>query len=237
MGAAWPSDEGRSCITKDVLLVAGIKLASYPGPLRLESNLFRMYTMLRRLGIAASSACQAMRSIRVLRSIGIGAVDTSTSTQQNSYSHKNVPIHANTTQRPLTLSSLCLRYYSATPQPQHSADPAPSPSSGDASHFATAKPFDAIPSPKKIPLIGVSRDIMKLSPSQTVHAIKRRVNELGKIFREKMFPGLPEFVFVLDPEDVAKVFRADGRHPRRFPIKEWTDVKRELNIPIGLFLS
>jgi hypothetical protein len=78
---------------------------------------------------------------------------------------------------------------------------------------------------------------MKFSPTETVRTVRRRVDELGKVYREKLVPGLPEFVFVLDPEDVAKIFRADGRHPRRFPISEWMTVKKELNVPIGLFLS
>ena len=173
------------------------------------------------------------------RPLSLGAIRSS------SISHLYSPcsgiVAHRTAQRP-GLSLQCM-LYSATPQPQpqpnnedHPTDQAPSPSDITVD-FATAKPFSAIPSPKRIPLIGMSRDFMKVSTSDLVQAVYRRVEELGKIYREKLFPGLPEFVFVLDPEDVAKVFRADGRYPRRFPLPEWIDVRKELNIPIGLFLS
>ena len=172
-----------------------------------------------------SSARQAMRALR-LRPLAIHSSRIST------------PLHG-TTQKSLALS--CTMLYSSTPQPQplqgHSSPAADTSSHSSEAEFATAKPFDAIPTPKRIPLIGMSRDFMKFSPSQAVRFVQERVENLGKIFREKMVPGLPEFLFVLDPEDVAKVFRADGRHPRRFPISEWTDVRKELNIPTGLFLS
>ena len=115
--------------------------------------------------------------------------------------------------------------------------PKSSESSSKEAEYASAKPFDAIPAYEKIPLLGISRDFTKFSPSKAVQFIEMRVGQLGKIFREKSAPGLPEFVFVVDPEDVAKVFRADGRHPRRFQIKEWTDVRKELDIPLGLFLA
>lgn len=78
---------------------------------------------------------------------------------------------------------------------------------------------------------------MKFSPSQTVSFTRERVENFGKIFREKLAPGLPEFLFVLDPEDVAEVFRADGKYPRRLPFSDWINVRNELNIPHGLFLS
>ena len=190
--------------------------------------------MLRHLDAAAGSALQAMRVLRPL------------SIQSSTISHLCCPYSGitahGTTQRPLALHQ-CMSYSVATPQPQpqqqpkdESADHTPNPSEM-AADFATAKPFSAIPSPKRIPLIGMSRDFMKFTPSQTVRAVYQRVEELGKLYREKLVPGMPEFVFVLDPEDVAKVFRADGKYPRRFPITEWTDVKKELNLPIGLFLS
>ena len=184
--------------------------------------------MLRHLDAAASSAWQAMRAMRPL---SLGAVQSS----RIGSPYSQIAPHG-TTQIPLPLQYML---YSATPHPQpqpkdHPADHTPSPLDVD---FATAKPFSAIPSPKRIPLIGMSSDFLKLSPSNLVQLVYKRVEKLGKIYREKSIPGLPEFLFVLDPEDVAKVFRADGRHPRRFPISEWTDVRKELNIPIGLFLS
>ena len=190
----------------------------------------QLAAMLRHLDAAASSAWQAMRALRPL---SLGTIQSSRMSHLYSPFLQTLPLQS-TAQRPLVLQSL---WYSATPQPQpksHPTDHALSPSDTD---FATAKPFDAIPSPKRIPLIGMSSDFMKFSPSQAVQLVHKRVEKFGRIYREKFVPGLPEFLFVLDPEDVAKVFRADGRHPRRFPISEWTDIRKELNLPIGLFLS
>ena len=196
--------------------------------------------MLRHLDSAASCAWRA--AIRVMHPprLSLGAIRSSSISHLYS-PYSGIAAHR-TAQRP-GLSLQCM-LYSATPHPQpqpinnedHPTDQTSSPSDV-AADFATARPFSAIPSPRRIPLIGISRDFMKVSSSELVQAVYRRVEELGKIYREKLFPGLPEFVFVLDPEDVAKVFRADGRYPRRFPIQEWIDVKEELNIPIGLFLS
>ena len=182
--------------------------------------------MLRHSDAAAGPAWQAMRALHPL------------TIQSSSVSHfcgpySGITAHG-TTQRPLALHR-CIPY-SDTPQPQPKDQPpdhTPSPSE-TASDFATAKPFSAIPSPKRIPLIGVSRDFMKFSTR--IFSVYQRVEKLGKLYREKLVPGLPEFVFTLDPEDVAKVFRADGRHPRRFPISEWADVRKQLNIPIGFSL-
>ena len=138
----------------------------------------------------------------------------------------------------LTLSSVL---NTSTPQPQTFSNTTDQhhtpPDSGTEVDYASAKPFDAIPSPKRIPLIGISRDFTKFSPSKISFFVRERVEQLGKLYREKMVPGAPEFLFVLDPDDVAKVFRADGRHPRRFPFTDWIDIRKELNVPNGLFLA
>ena len=192
------------------------------------------------LDTAANCARHIMTAMRPLSLRGVATRSASMSHLYNPYSR--IPHHGTVTQRPLALHQ-CMPYSVATPQPQpqpkgHPAtDHTPDQASDTPADFATAKPFSAIPSPKRIPLIGMSRDFMKQSPTESVRNVRQRVEELGKIYREKLVPGLPEFVFVLDPEDVAKVFRADGRHPQRFPISEWTTVRKELNIPIGLFLS
>ena len=85
--------------------------------------------------------------------------------------------------------------------------------------------------------MGFSYDFLNFSPSKIDKLVQERIKQYGMLYREKFAPGLPEFLFVLDPEDVAKVFRADGKHPMRFPITEWTDVRKEVNIPLGLFLA
>lgn len=101
------------------------------------------------------------------------------------------------------------------------------------------KPYEEIPTPKRIPLLKISRDFAKVAknPFQVVNFIKERVEEFGTIYREKVSPGLPEFLFVLDPKDIEKVFRADGKYPRRFSITEWIEARKKTGIPVGIFLT
>ena len=97
-----------------------------------------------------------------------------------------------------------------------------------------AKPFEAIPTTKRIPLLGISRDIWKILPND-IRFVPQRLKQLGKIFREKSVPGVPEFLYVIDPDDIAKVYRADGKQPRRIPFDDLIKVKKELNVPLAIF--
>ena len=45
--------------------------------------------------------------------------------------------------------------------------------------------------------------------------MKRRLDKFGRIYRETIFPGLPEQVVIFDPKDVEAVFRADSEWPNR----------------------
>ena len=189
-------------------------------------------------GAAATSALQAMRGLRPL-SLG---TTTRTPTPGISSHQLERRLHSQNsvsgTTKESTLGFYMRQYSTMGPQQQpqgHSTDPVSDHSGAEFS--GTAKPYDAIPSPKRIPLLGMSRDFMKFSPSQMAHFVQGRVDNLGKLFREKLAPGLPEFLFVLDPGDVAKVFRADGKYPMRLPFSDWINVRNELNIPHGLFLS
>ena len=80
----------------------------------------------------------------------------------------------------------------------------------------SVKPFSAIPGPKGLPFIGTvlewvrSGKMFKMSDM-----IQERVERYGTIYREKMFPGLPEQVVIADPHDVETVFGAEGQWPFR----------------------
>ena len=76
------------------------------------------------------------------------------------------------------------------------------------------KPFQDIPGPKGYPLIGTALDYR--NDKYTFHrVIEKRLAKFGPIYREKMFPGLPEQVVVFLPEDVEAVFRSDSEWPNR----------------------
>lgn len=77
------------------------------------------------------------------------------------------------------------------------------------------KPYSEIPGPKGYPLIGTALDYAGKNMSRLHVIIRERYDKFGPIYREKLFPGLPEQVVIFDPNDVEKVFRADGEWPHR----------------------
>lgn len=93
------------------------------------------------------------------------------------------------------------RFTTAQPQPE-------------ASESAPVRPFDQIPKAKGYPVIGTVLDYLTVK-FKLQKVFKQRVEKYGLIYREKLFPGLPEQVIVFDPEDVKTVFRADGKWPNR----------------------
>ncbi len=76
------------------------------------------------------------------------------------------------------------------------------------------KPFKDIPGPKGLPLIGTALDYRNDKHTMS-KVIKKRIDKYGPIYREAIFPGLPEQVIVHDPKDVETVFRAGGEWPQR----------------------
>ena len=78
----------------------------------------------------------------------------------------------------------------------------------------TPKPFQDIPGPKGYPLIGTALDYR--NDKYTIFRVmEKRFAKFGPIYREKMFPGMPEQVLVYLPEDIEAVFRADQEWPDR----------------------
>ena len=60
--------------------------------------------------------------------------------------------------------------------------------------------------------------------------------EHGPIYKESMILGKP-VVHITDPEDFEKVFRAEGKYPRRLPIDIWIEYRKRRKLFNGLFLS
>ena len=76
------------------------------------------------------------------------------------------------------------------------------------------KQFKDIPGPKGYPLIGTALDYR--NDKYTIHrVIQGRLDKYGRIYREKVFPALPEQVMIFDPKDIESVFRAESEYPHR----------------------
>ena len=76
------------------------------------------------------------------------------------------------------------------------------------------KPFQEIPGPKGWPLIGTSLDYRN-DKFTVFNVIQKRLDQYGPIYREKVFPGMPERVIIVEPDDIATVFRSDSEWPNR----------------------
>ena len=80
---------------------------------------------------------------------------------------------------------------------------------------APTKPFKDIPGPRGYPFIGTALDYAGKNMDKMHVTLRNRYDKYGPIYREKLFPGMPEQVVIFDPDDVETVFRADGEWPNR----------------------
>ena len=87
--------------------------------------------------------------------------------------------------------------------------------SNSADPKAPPKPFKDIPGPKGYPIIGTALDYAGKNMDKMHVILRSRYDKYGPIYREKLFPGMPEQVVIFDPDDVEAVFRADGEWPNR----------------------
>jgi hypothetical protein len=85
----------------------------------------------------------------------------------------------------------------------------------ESSPQAPPKPFKDIPGPRGYPFIGTALDYAGKNANKMYAIFRNRHDKYGPIYREKMFPGMPEQVVIFDPDDVETVFRADGEWPNR----------------------
>ena len=123
--------------------------------------------------------------------------------------------------------------HSSTSLPHHQQQSSTSESSGQSAE--TTRPFSEIPKTKTT--LGLNLEIMR-DPSNVADHLTKAAHELGHIFRVVGTPGLPPMVCVVDPEDVATVFRVgDKDYPQRFRFEVWERARNELDIPFGMFLA
>ena len=99
------------------------------------------------------------------------------------------------------------------------------------------KPFSAIPREKGLPYFGTFLKSIILSFLKTTQQFiipMERAKKHGKIWREQPLPG-KEFdaVYTVNPSDVQKVFRAEGKLPHRMNIPGLQDVRTASAGPEG----
>ena len=98
-----------------------------------------------------------------------------------------------------------------------------------------ARPFRDIPSPD----VGMTSTIKYFKETEGFTKVYKLTNRLftehGPILRDDILFGGKPAVHIIDPDDFEKVFRSEGRYPRRPPIDIWIEHRKRRNYFIGVF--
>ncbi|KAJ3363766.1 hypothetical protein GGF31_000700 [Allomyces arbusculus] len=118
------------------------------------------------------------------------------------------------------------------------ADPASSSRPTPSSAAPAPKPFDAIPSVPRVPLLGSAIEFGRLEPKDTgkkFHlVVKKLAAKYGPIVRLRM-PGYDrDAVLVTDPDMVADVHRNEGPFPKRPGVLTWLHMREKRQVPLGV---
>ena len=101
-----------------------------------------------------------------------------------------------------------------------------------------SKPFSAIPKVKGLPVLGTILDYARTEFKGRPFVVPiHRLEEYGRIYREKPIPNGPEFVITLNPADAETVFRADGSEPHRPTFSIFDEARKKAKQERGLVLS
>ncbi|XP_078598372.1 putative cytochrome P450 49a1 [Branchiostoma floridae x Branchiostoma japonicum] len=99
-----------------------------------------------------------------------------------------------------------------------------------------ARPFEEIPGPKGLPLIGTGLDYAPFGrfPLKTHlrESFRERTKAYGSIYREKLGPL--DLVVISDPKEIEKVFRNEGRYPERVQLESVRTYREIKKLPIGV---
>ncbi|XP_039712603.1 cholesterol side-chain cleavage enzyme, mitochondrial isoform X3 [Pteropus medius] len=97
------------------------------------------------------------------------------------------------------------------------------------------RPFSEIPSPGDNGWLNLYR-FWREKGSQNFHYHQfQNFQKYGPIYREKL--GTMESVFIVDPEDVAILFKYEGSTPERYSIPPWVAYHQHYQRPIGVLFK
>ena len=65
---------------------------------------------------------------------------------------------------------------------------------------------------------------------------ERLFEELGPIYKESVLLSPKTTVHVIEPEDIEKVFRSEGKYPMRLQLDIWLEYRKRRNYFPGLIL-
>ncbi|XP_014662626.1 PREDICTED: 1,25-dihydroxyvitamin D(3) 24-hydroxylase, mitochondrial-like [Priapulus caudatus] len=104
-----------------------------------------------------------------------------------------------------------------------------------ATPLTTALPFSKIPGPKGAPLIGSLVDALRNGVLGKTHEFfQLRHRQYGPIYKERI--GGYTCVGLNDPLDAERLFRVEGRYPRRVDMVAWEMHRRHSNREAGILV-
>lgn len=99
------------------------------------------------------------------------------------------------------------------------------------------KPYDQIPGSETSSLqnmIFIMRNF-KYITQKAHHAFRDMFAVNGPVIKNN-FAGL-ELILISDPKDIERLFRAEGKYPRRFDVMPWLVYRQQRNLPLGVLLA
>lgn len=104
--------------------------------------------------------------------------------------------------------------------------------------IASAKPFSEVPGPKGLPIIGTLLTLLKNNGyyQKRPHLLFSMYKEkYGPIFKDKIVNN--NMLIISKPEDVAAVFKAEGKYPSRGPAKPWVTYREQRKKSKGVLIG
>ncbi|XP_006182097.1 cholesterol side-chain cleavage enzyme, mitochondrial isoform X1 [Camelus ferus] len=99
----------------------------------------------------------------------------------------------------------------------------------------TPLPFNEIPSPGDNGWLNLYRFWRENGPQKIHFHQAQNFQKYGPIYREKL--GNVESVYIIDPEDVALLFKFEGPNPERYDIPPWVAYHQHYQKPIGVLFK
>lgn len=94
--------------------------------------------------------------------------------------------------------------------------------------------FEEIPSPRRLPLVGTTLDLVAAGGAPFLHTYcDRRHKSLGRLYREQI--GNLDCVFISDADLMQQVYSNEGQYPVHSVPEPWTIFNDMKGIRRGLF--
>ncbi|KAL8570631.1 hypothetical protein ACOMHN_039068 [Nucella lapillus] len=114
----------------------------------------------------------------------------------------------------------------------------PIPVPQETSEVPAVQPFEAVPGPKGLPLVGTLFDYFKkdgLSFSKMFEAYRARSLQYGPVYKEQIGPV--QMVVISDPHQYSKVIRAESKYPHRREMEPMAYYREQKGLDLGLVSS